>query len=74
PGDRLTARDIMTRTVLCVSEGQLLIEAAHMMVHKGVQQLPVVREGELIGMVTRSRVLRTLHDIAGSSGERIEES
>jgi CBS domain-containing protein len=60
-GDRLTARDVMTRTVLCVSEGQSLIEAAHMMVNKKVEQLPVVREGELIGMITRSRVLRALH-------------
>jgi CBS domain-containing protein len=60
-GKDLTARDVMTRTVLCVSEGQPLIEAAHMMVHKRVEQLPVVREGKLIGMITRSRVLRALH-------------
>ena len=60
-GEELTARDVMTRTVLCVSEGQPLIEAAHMMVHKKVEQLPVVREGELVGMITRSKVLRALH-------------
>lgn len=60
-GDPLTVRDVMTRTVLCVSEGQPLIEAAHMMVHKKVEQLPVVRDGRLIGMITRSRVLRSLH-------------
>lgn len=60
-GDQLTARDVMTRTVLCVSEGQPIIEAAHMMVHKKVEQLPVVRDGELVGMVTRSKVLRALH-------------
>ena len=60
-GDRLTARDVMTRTVLCVSEGQTLMEAAHMMVNKKVEQLPVVRVGELVGMLTRSRVLRALH-------------
>jgi len=57
----LTARDVMTRSVLCVSEGQPLFEAAHMMVHKRVEQLPVVRDGELIGMITRSKVLRALH-------------
>lgn len=59
--DRLTARDVMTRTVLCVAEGQPLTEAAQMMVNKRVEQLPVVREGVLVGMVTRSRVLRALH-------------
>ena len=57
----LTARDVMTRSVLCVSEGQPLIEAAHMMVHKDVEQIPVAREGRLIGIVTRTRVLRALH-------------
>jgi len=67
--ERLTARDIMTRSVLCVAEGQPLIEAAHMMVNKRVEQLPVVREGELIGIVTRSKVLRALH-----SGEPTEGS
>jgi CBS domain-containing protein len=57
----LTARDVMTRTVMCVSEGQPLIEAAHMMVHKDVEQIPVAREGRLIGIVTRTKVLRALH-------------
>ena len=62
PGDdQLTARDIMTRAVLCVSEGQPLVEAAQMMVNKGIEQLPVTREGELVGIVTRSKVLRALH-------------
>jgi CBS domain-containing protein len=44
-----------------VAEGQPLIEAAHMMVHKDVEQIPVAREGRLIGIVTRTKVLRALH-------------
>ena len=68
--DRLTARDIMTRTVLCVAEGQALKDAARMMVNKGIEQLPVVREGELVGIVTRSKVLRALH----GSRKKTEES
>ena len=59
--EMLTARDVMTRTVMCVSEGQPLIEAAHMMVHKDVEQIPVARDGRLIGIVTRTKVLRALH-------------
>jgi CBS domain-containing protein len=31
--DRLKARDIMTRTVLCVSEGESLQDAARMLVN-----------------------------------------
>ena len=56
----LVARDFMTRTVLCVSEGQALVEAANMMVNRDVEQLPVVREGELVGFVTRDSILRAL--------------
>jgi CBS domain-containing protein len=55
------AKDIMTRTVLCVSEEQSLTEAAHMMVNRDVEQLPVVRDGELVGFVTRDAILGALH-------------
>ncbi len=57
----LTARDIMTRAVLCVSEAQPLADAARMMVNRKVEQLPVVRDGELVGLITRNAVLRALH-------------
>ena len=64
--DPLTARDVMTRTVLCVSESEPLLEAAQTMVKRKVEQLPVVREGQLIGLVTRDAILRALHlGIAG---------
>jgi CBS domain-containing protein len=56
-----SARDFMTRTVLCVSEEQSLAEAAHMMVNRDVEQLPVVRDGELVGFVTRDSILGALH-------------
>lgn len=56
-----TARDIMTRAVLCVSETEPLAEAGRIMVNRKVEQLPVVREGELIGLITRDAVLRALH-------------
>ena len=54
------ARDVMTRSVLCVSEDQALIEAAIKMVNRDVDQLPVVRAGELVGFLTRESVLRVL--------------
>lgn len=61
PREELAARDIMTRSVLCVSETQPLVDAAQMMVNRDVEQLPVVREGELIGLITRDGTLRALH-------------
>lgn len=57
----LLVRDVMTRAVLCVSESQPLMEAGRMMVNRNVEQLPVVRDGELVGLITRDAVLRALH-------------
>lgn len=56
----LLARDVMSRSVMCVSENQSLMEAANIMVNRDVAQLPVVREGELIGFLTRDTVLRKI--------------
>lgn len=69
-----TARDFMTRSVLCVSEDQALSEAANMMVNRDVEQIPVVREGELVGFVTRESILRALHGIHGAPSSEKEES
>ncbi len=55
-----TARQVMTRTVMCVSEEQTLIEAASIMVNRNVEQLPVIRDGEMVGFLTRGEVLRWL--------------
>ena len=60
-GDKpFTARDVMTRTVMCISEDLTLREAASQMVNRDVEQLPVVREGELIGSLTRYEILKRL--------------
>jgi len=59
-GEAGTARDIMTRAVLCVSEDQELREVAQLMVNRDVEQLPVVREGQLVGFITRDAVLEAL--------------
>ena len=69
-----TARDFMTRSVLCVSEDQALTEAANMMVNRDVEQLPVVREGELVGFVTRESILRALHGGLPNEKEESESS
>jgi CBS domain-containing protein len=70
PGTMLRARDVMTRSVLCVSEDQPLMDAASMMVNRGVDQLPVVREGQLVGVLTRDAILRLLFtgDVRGTQG------
>lgn len=55
-----TVRDAMSRAVMCVSGDQSLMEAAHIMVNKRIHQLPVTKEGQVVGFLTRDRILNTL--------------
>jgi CBS domain-containing protein len=56
----LTAGDVMSRTVMCVSEDQDLLDAAKVMAKRDVGQLPVVKEGEIIGVLSRDAVLKAV--------------
>ncbi|MGQ0562118.1 MAG: CBS domain-containing protein [Gemmatimonadota bacterium] len=53
-------REIMTRSVLCVPEEMGLEEAVNLMINKKVEQCPVVRDSLLVGMLTRSDIIRKL--------------
>ena len=53
-------RDVMTRQVMCVSPDQPLAEVAAMMTNKDVDRVPVVREGRLVGFLTRGDIVRKL--------------
>jgi CBS domain-containing protein/mannitol/fructose-specific phosphotransferase system IIA component (Ntr-type) len=56
----LKVRDVMTRSVLCISPELGLDEAASTMINKNVEQLPVVSEGRLTGILTRAEIIRKL--------------
>lgn len=58
--DELKVREIMTRSVLCISEDMGVDELANTMVNKDVEQFPVVREGKLAGFLTRADIIRKL--------------
>jgi CBS domain-containing protein len=53
-------RDVMSRSVICVSEEQALAEVTSVMVSKDVERLPVTNEGKLTGFLTRGDILRKL--------------
>ena len=57
---RRHVRDAMTRQVLCVSPDQPLAEVAALMSNKDVERVPVVREGRLVGFLTRGDIVRKL--------------
>jgi CBS domain-containing protein len=56
----VAVRDVMDRSVLCLSEDQSLTEAATLMVQKKLERVPVVREGALVGLLTREDLVRRL--------------
>jgi CBS domain-containing protein len=64
PGERanldVPVREIMSRSVMCISEDQALAEVVSTMINKDVERLPVVNEGKLTGFLTRGDVLRKL--------------
>jgi CBS domain-containing protein len=53
-------REVMSRTVLCLSEDQTLTEVANLLNNKDVDRFPVVREGRVVGFLTRADLVRRL--------------
>jgi CBS domain-containing protein len=53
-------RDVMTRQVLCVSPDQPVADVASIMTNKDVDRVPVVRDGRLVGFLTRGDIVRKL--------------
>ena len=58
--DERTVRDVMTRQVLCVAPEQPAAEVAALMTNKNVERVPVIREGRLVGFLTRGDIVRKL--------------
>jgi CBS domain-containing protein len=55
-----TVRDVMTRQVLCVAPQQPIAEVAALMSNRDVDRVPVVRDGRLVGFLTRGDIVRKL--------------
>jgi CBS domain-containing protein len=56
----LPVKDVMARAVLCLSEDQTLSDVANLMNNKDVDRFPVVREGVVVGFLTRADLIRRL--------------
>jgi CBS domain-containing protein len=53
-----TVDDVMTRDVVTTGEATTLASAAETMLTRRIRRLPVVREGRLVGILTRADLLR----------------
>ena len=56
----LSVREAMSRSVLCLSDDQPLADVAGLMSTKDVDRFPVVREGVVVGFLTRADLIRRL--------------
>jgi CBS domain-containing protein len=56
----LTVREVMDRSLLCISEDQTIGEVATMMLSRNIDRFPVVRDGRLVGFLTRGDMVRCL--------------
>ena len=55
-----TARDIMTRDVVTVTEDTDLADVATLLETKRIKRVPVVRDGKVVGIVSRANLVRAL--------------
>ena len=66
---RSRVQDLMTRSVFTVEEDAMLGIAANLFIVHRIHRLPVVRDGFVIGIITRSDLLR----YSISTGEKLDK-
>jgi CBS domain-containing protein len=55
-----TVKDIMTRDVVAVAEDAELADVARLLETKRVKRVPVLRDGKIVGIVSRANLVRAL--------------
>jgi CBS domain-containing protein len=58
----LVAEDVMSGPVITVLPGTPVEEIAHMMAERHIKRVPVVEDGQLVGIVSRGDVLRAAYE------------
>jgi acetoin utilization protein AcuB len=63
---KITVKDVMSRTVFTVSADTPIEEAARIMVDNQVGGLPVMRAGEVVGMITETDLFKVFLELMGA--------
>src|SRR6202790_3251711 len=61
-----TVKDIMTRDVVTVTEDTDLGEVAALLEAKRIKRVPVVRDGKVVGIISRANLVRALGATRGA--------
>ena len=67
------ARDLMTSPVVCVDQDASVAEAAGLMAGAGLRQLPVVRQGVVVGLLRRAHIVKAIADLYAAGSEPAAE-
>lgn len=59
---RARAKDVMSKHVISISPDQSLLEAANLMEREDIRRLLVIEKGKLVGIISRTDLLRALID------------
>ncbi len=65
--EKVTMTHIMTRPVYAVEDDCTITNAAKFMLEKKIGCLPIMREGELVGIITDTDVMKTFVEITGGA-------
>jgi CBS domain-containing protein len=57
------AEEVMSKKIVTISQNASITEAAKIMATHGVKRLPVVENGELVGIVTQSDIIKVSPDL-----------
>jgi CBS domain-containing protein len=61
-----TVKDIMTSDVVTVSEGTELADVAALLEAKRIKRVPVMREGKVVGIISRANIVRAVGATKGA--------
>jgi CBS domain-containing protein len=59
-GKKLKARDVMTKRVITDTEDRPVHELADLMVRHRINRVPILRDGKLVGIVTRGDLVQAM--------------
>jgi CBS domain-containing protein len=69
-----TVGEVMTRAVLCVSPDLTTGEAAAILDSRRIRRLPVLRDGRLVGIVSRGDLIKALANATGSTAAPLPDA
>lgn len=68
-----TARDVMTASVVSVGETATLAEIARLVERHRIKRVPVLRDGKLVGIVTRGNLLQGLATLKAEPPRSVDD-